>query len=238
MSDTQSQMLLSIRDLLKRYDQPGGGQLTILDVPHFELDRGQQVVLRGESGSGKTTLLHVISGIVPADSGSIRLEGVELMGFSESKRDRIRAVKMGYVFQTFNLLPAFTALENVRLGMSFARMTSSRGPSELERAKELLDRVGLFDRMHYLPSQLSVGQQQRVAVARALVNRPILLLADEPTANVDPANQDRIIELIATQCQQENVALMLVTHSDAVASRFPRIEQLSQINRALQSASV
>jgi putative ABC transport system ATP-binding protein len=97
-----------------------------------------------------------------------------------------------------------------------------------------MDRVGLSDRMHYLPSQLSVGQQQRVAVARSLVNRPILLLADEPTANVDPANQDRIVELIAQQCEQESVALLLVTHSDAVARRFSRVEQLSSINRALR----
>lgn len=227
--------LLSIRELKKYYEEPGGGQITILDIPEFDLQRGEQVVLRGESGSGKTTLLHVISGIVPADSGSIRLEGVELMGFSEAKRDRIRAVKMGYVFQTFNLLPAFTALENVRLGMSFARLP--HGNAQVDRAKELLDRVGLGDRLHYLPSQLSVGQQQRVAVARALVNRPVLLLADEPTANVDPANQDRIIELIASQCQKENVAMLLVTHSDAVASRFPKVQQLAGINRVLQSST-
>ena len=237
MSQPQTEALLSIRELKKFYPQPGGGQLTILDIPEFDVGRKEQVVLRGESGSGKTTLLHVISGIVPAQSGSVRLEGVELMGFSEAKRDRIRALKMGYVFQTFNLLPAFTALENVRLGMSFARMSSVAHGADLQRAKELLDRVGLFDRMHYLPSQLSVGQQQRVAVARALVNRPILLLADEPTANVDPANQDRIIELIAKQCSEENVAMLLVTHSDAVASRFERVEQLSRINRALQAPS-
>ena len=179
----------------------------------------------------KTTLLHVISGIVAADLGSIRLEGVELMGFSEAKRDRIRAKKMGYVFQTFNLLPAFTALENVRLGMSFAGAGIDVG-----RAKDLLQRVGLGDRMHYFPNQLSVGQQQRVSVARALANRPILLLADEPTANVDPANQDRIIDLIAECCERERVALLLVTHSDAVASRFERVEQLGLINRALGTA--
>lgn len=234
MGQSSEPALLSIRDLKKEYDQPGGGKLTILDIPQFDIGRKEQVVLRGESGSGKTTLLHVISGIVPADSGSIRLEGVELMGFSESKRDRIRAVKMGYVFQTFNLLPAFTALENVRLGMSFSRGKAG-GAKDSERAKELLKRVGLGDRMHYLPSQLSVGQQQRVAVARAMVNRPILLLADEPTANVDPSNQDRIIELIAKECQEEGVAMLLVTHSDAVASRFSRVERLSQLNRALQS---
>jgi putative ABC transport system ATP-binding protein len=183
--------------------------------------------LRGESGGGKTTLLHVISGLVAADSGSIRLEGVELQGFSEAKRDRVRASKMGYVFQTFNLLPAFSALENVRLAMTFAgkKMDASR-------AEELLRRVGLHDRMDYLPSQLSVGQQQRVSVARALANRPKLLLADEPTANVDPANQDRIVELIRQACDEEKVALLLVTHSDEVAKRFGRVEQLNAINRA------
>jgi putative ABC transport system ATP-binding protein len=111
-------------------------------------------------------------------------------------------------------------------------MTFGGKKIDAERAKELLRRVGLEQRMHYLPSQLSVGQQQRVSVARALANRPILLLADEPTANVDPANQDRIIELIAETCREESVALLLVTHSDAVAGRFSRVERLENINRA------
>jgi ABC-type lipoprotein export system ATPase subunit len=186
------------------------------------------VVLRGESGGGKTTLLHIISGIVSADSGSIRLDGKELTKFSESTRDQIRADKMGYVFQTFNLLPAFTALENVKLGMTFARKKMNS-----QRAKELLDKVGLSERMNYLPSQLSVGQQQRVAVARALANKPRLLLADEPTANVDPSNQKRIIDLIKNVCKEESVAILMVTHSDEIAGQFQRVERLEQINRAL-----
>lgn len=222
-------MLLEIRDLKKSYAEPGGGTVPILDIPEFHLDDGEQVVLRGESGGGKTTLLHLISGLVQPDGGSIKLEGVELTGFSEAKRDRIRASKMGYVFQTFNLLPAFTALENVRLAMTFARRAVDGS-----RARELLARVGLSDRMHYLPSQLSVGQQQRVSVARALVNQPKLLLADEPTANVDPANQSRIVELIQTTCLEERVALLLVTHSDEVSKRFTRVEQLGLLNRAAQ----
>ena len=190
--------------------------------------------MRGESGGGKTTLLHIISGIVAADSGSIKLDGKELTQYSESTRDRIRADKMGYVFQTFNLLPAFTALENVRLGMTFAKKKMNAA-----RAKELLNKVGLSDRMHYLPSQLSVGQQQRVAVARALANKPRLLLADEPTANVDPSNQKRIIDLIQTVCREESVAILMVTHSDEIANRFERVERLELINRAFthQSAS-
>ena len=219
--------MLEIRNLLKSYAEPSGNRLQILDIPQLDIAQAEQVVLRGESGGGKTTLLHIISGIVTADSGSIRLDGTELTEFSESRRDRIRADKMGYVFQTFNLLPAFTALENVRLGMTFARKKLSA-----ERGKELLKKVGLSDRMHYLPSQLSVGQQQRVAVARALANKPRLLLADEPTANVDPSNQKRIIDLIREVCREESVAILLVTHSDEIANQFERVERLEQINRA------
>ena len=219
--------MLEIRNLQKSYDEPSGNRLLILDIPQLDVAEGEQVVLRGESGGGKTTLLHIISGIVSADSGSIRLDGTELTNFSEATRDRIRADKMGYVFQTFNLLPAFTALENVCLGMTFARKKMNS-----ERGKELLNKVGLSDRMHYLPSQLSVGQQQRVAVARALANKPRLLLTDEPTANVDPVNQKRIIDLIKDVCRQESVAILLVTHSDEIASRFERVERLELINRA------
>ena len=218
--------MLEIVDLKKSYVDPDGNRISIIDMPRLSISEGEQFVLRGESGGGKTTLLHLISGIVGSDSGSIKLDGMELTKFSETGRDRIRAAKMGYVFQTFNLLPAFTALENVKLGMTFARKKMN-----LERAKELIERVGLADRMHYLPSQMSVGQQQRVAVARALANKPRLLLADEPTANVDPANQDRIIELIQEVCREDNVAILMVTHSDEISSRFGRVERLEKLNR-------
>jgi ABC-type lipoprotein export system ATPase subunit len=224
--------MLEIRDLKKSYAEPSGNALAIIDIPRLDIGAGEQVVLRGESGGGKTTLLHLISGLVTADSGSIKLDGMELNKFSESARDRIRADKMGYVFQTFNLLPGFTALENVRLGMTFARKKMN-----VERAKDLMSRVGLADRMNYMPNQLSVGQQQRVAVARALANKPRLLLADEPTANVDPANQDRIIELIQEVCREDVVAILLVTHSDEISKRFERVERLEQINRAIAIAA-
>ena len=225
--------MLEIRNLKKSYAEPSGNRLLIIDIPQLDIAQAEQVVLRGESGGGKTTLLHLISGIVSADSGSIRLDGTELTKFSEATRDRIRADKMGYVFQTFNLLPAFTALENVRLGMTFARKKMSA-----ERAKELLHKVGLSDRMQYLPSQLSVGQQQRVAVARSLANKPRLLLADEPTANVDPSNQKRIIDLIQNVCREESVAILMVTHSDEIANRFERVERLELINRAFADRTI
>ncbi len=220
--------MLSITNLKKSYREPTGESLPILDIPKFEIAAGEQVVLRGESGCGKTTLLHIISGLVSCDSGSILLDGVELTKYSEAGRDRIRAAKMGYVFQTFNLLPAFTAIENVKIGMKFSRKGVSHA-----RAKDLLEKVGLGSRLNYLPKQLSVGQQQRVAVARALANHPRLLLADEPTANVDPANQANIIELIQQVCRAEQVAILIVTHSDEVARKFERIDRFENLNQAL-----
>jgi lipoprotein-releasing system ATP-binding protein len=220
--------MLNITNLKKSYREPTGENLPILDIPQFAIAAGEQVVLRGESGCGKTTLLHIISGLVSCDSGSILLDGVELTKYSEAGRDRIRAAKMGYVFQTFNLLPAFTAIENVKIGMKFSRKGVSHA-----RAKELLEKVGLGSRLNYLPKQLSVGQQQRVAVARALANQPRLLLADEPTANVDPANQATIIELIQEVCRVEQVAILIVTHSDEVARKFGRVDRFEEINQAL-----
>ncbi len=225
--------MLTIEGLRKSYPDPSGGRIQILDIPHFHMPASEQMVLRGESGSGKTTLLQIISGISQADEGRITIDSIELTKLSEAARDRLRAAKIGFVFQTFNLLPAFTALENVRLGMTFGR-----GKYNIARARDLLSKVGLADRMHYRPSQLSVGQQQRVAVARGLANQPRLLLADEPTANVDPANQQRIIDLIRDVCRQESVALLLVTHSDLIAQQFDRVERLHHINLASQSTTV
>jgi len=220
--------VLEIRNLTKSFAQPGGGRLSILDIPALDVAAGEQFVLIGQSGGGKTTLLHLIAGIATPDSGSIRIGNVDITRLSESGRDRFRAGTTGYVFQTFNLLGGFTALENVRLGMSFAA-----GKYDSARARSLLDRVGLADRAHYKPSQLSVGQQQRVAIARSLASRPKLLLADEPTANVDPASSQMVIDLIRDSCREDNVALLLVTHSMEVASQFDRVEPLERINRVL-----
>ena len=218
--------MLEIADLKKDFQLPDRTTLPVLDVPQFSLAGGEQTVLLGESGGGKTTLLHCIAGIMQPTSGVINLDGIELTRLSESGRDRVRAAKIGYVFQTFNLLAGFTALENVRLGMTFGS-----GKHDRNRAIELLERVGLSDRMHHRPGALSVGQQQRVAVARALANRPRLLLADEPTANIDPSNQQMIIDLIRDCCQTEEIALLLVTHSMQVADQFDRVERLENINR-------
>ena len=220
--------MLLLKEVKKSYQEANGHRLPILDIARFELQAGEQMVLLGPSGCGKTTLLHVIAGISSADAGEIVLDGIRLMRLSEAGRDRLRAAKMGYVFQTFNLLPAFTALENVLLGMTFAR-----GKRDAHRARHLLERVGLSHREQHKPSTMSVGEQQRVAVARALANRPSLLLADEPTANVDPANQQRIIDLIRETCREENIALLMVTHAMEVAAQFSRVERLADLNQVV-----
>lgn len=218
--------MLQIENLKKSYIEPNGHVLPILDIPSFRVDAAEQMVLLGQSGCGKSTLLHVISGISSADSGTVQLDGHDMASLSEAGRDRYRAAKLGYVFQTFNLLAAFTAFENVLLGMTFARRKYST-----ERAAHLLERVGLSDRAHHKPNALSVGEQQRVAVARALANQPRLLLADEPTANVDPANQQTVIDLIRDTCREEKIAMILVTHSMEVADQFDRVDRLEEINQ-------
>ncbi len=223
--------MLLLKDVRKSFREPDGSELPILNVSHFELAAGEQAVLMGRSGSGKTTLLHVIAGISRPDSGIVRIDGCDITRLSEAGRDRFRADKLGYVFQTFNLLPGFTALENVLLGMSFAGRRA-----DAQRARQLLDRVGLSHRLTHRPAMLSVGEQQRVAVARALANRPKLLLADEPTANVDSGHQQAIIDLVRETCQEEDVALLLVTHTHEVAEQFARVDRLDDFNQTVAAA--
>jgi len=218
--------MLLVENVRKSYREPDGSQLAILDVPRLSVAAGEQVVIRGRSGGGKTTLLNAIAGLTTVDSGRILLNGTDVTRITEVGRDRFRARHIGFVFQTFNLLAGFSALENVLLGMTF---TGQR--RDTRRAQELLERVGLGHRLTHKPAALSVGEQQRVAVARALVNRPLLLLADEPTANIDPAHQQQVIDLLREVCAIENVAMLLVTHADEVSNQFERVEHLEEINR-------
>jgi putative ABC transport system ATP-binding protein len=217
--------MLELRNVKKSYAEPDGSRLPILDIPAFDVNNGEQMALVGKSGCGKTTLLHTIAGITRADAGQIKIDGLDIASLSEAGVDKVRADRIGYVFQTFNLLAGFTALENVLLGMTFAR-----GRKDPQRARQLLERVGLSHRATHKPAALSVGEQQRVAVARALANKPSLLLADEPTANIDPRNQQKIVDLIRTTCREEGVSLIIVTHSQEVAGQFERVDRLEEIN--------
>ena len=189
------------------------------------MDKGQHFALSGSSGSGKTTLLNLIAGILQPDEGRVELDGRLISGANEALRDRLRAELMGYIFQTFNLLQGYTCLENVLLGMSFG------GKPDRARAVELLGRVGLSRRLEYFPRQLSSGQQQRVAVARALANQPKLVLADEPTGNLDPENAAEVLALIRDTCKENGAALLLVSHDKSVLGQFEEIRDLSEINQ-------
>ncbi|MEW6302315.1 MAG: ABC transporter ATP-binding protein [Verrucomicrobiota bacterium] len=218
--------LLEISGLKKSFIAPDGGNHLVVDVPAFSLEEKAQVALSGESGSGKTTFLNLIAGILKPDAGSIRIAGREMSGLAEPERDRLRATTIGYIFQTFNLLQGYTCLENVLLGMSF-------GPgADRTFAESLLQRVGLGEKLRHYPRQLSTGQQQRVAVARALANRPKLVLADEPTGNLDHRNAREALALIRDACRENGAALLLVSHDREVLAQFENRQDLLKLNRA------
>jgi len=219
--------LLHLSGLKKSFGAPDGARHLIVAVSDFSLAPQTQVALAGESGSGKTTFLNLIAGILQPDEGRISLDGANVAALSESQRDRMRAIKIGYIFQTFNLLQGYTCLENVLLGMSFGAGV------DRDFAMKLLQRVGLEAKLHHRPSQLSTGQQQRVAVARALANQPKLVLADEPTGNLDHQNARESLALIRETCQENGAALLLVSHDREVLGQFEHVGDFHKMNRAL-----
>jgi len=236
--------------LFKQYVAPDGVSLPVIDIERFTLAANEQVALIGTSGSGKTTLLHLIAGILTPDRGRILFTAnssastspdgavieyhskhpageVDVTTLSEGERDIFRGRNIGYIFQTHHLLSGFTALENVLLGMSFTGRSADKSWAE-----HLLTEVGLSDRLHYKPQKLSVGQQQRVAVARALANRPQLVLADEPTGALDAKNAQQVLDLIRKLCVEVNASLLMVTHDLEIAKQLPRTVDLRELNRA------
>ena len=220
-------MALRLERLTKRYRAPDGTSVPVIDVESFDLADGEQVALVGGSGTGKTTLLHLIAGILTPDGGKILVDNVDVAALDEAARDVFRGRNIGYVFQTHHLLGGFTALENVLLGMSFTGRAH-----DPKWARHLLEEVGLGDRLSYKPDRLSVGQQQRVAVARALANRPRLVLADEPTGALDPRNAQAVLELIRKLCTEVGASLLLVSHDPTITGQLPRVVSLADLNRA------
>jgi ABC-type lipoprotein export system ATPase subunit len=216
--------LLDIRGLQKSYLAPDGTLQQVINVSEFSMSAEAQVAICGQSGSGKTTLLHLIAGILVPDAGRVSIANTAISELSEPQRDRFRAENIGYIFQSFNLLPGFSCLENVLLSMSFG-VGENRGT-----AVELLRRVGLENKLHFRPRQLSTGQQQRVAIARALANHPKLVLADEPTGNLDPANAREAIALIRETCREQRAALLLVSHDRHVLGQFEAVIDFEKIN--------
>jgi putative ABC transport system ATP-binding protein len=203
----------------------GGRPLSVLRDVALAIPAESFVAILGPSGSGKTTLLGLLAGLDEPSAGRVRLDGVDLTALTEDERAGFRARNVGFVFQTFHLLPTLTALENVLVPLE---LLGDRPPRELrERASHLLGRVGLGDRLDHYPSQLSGGEQQRVALARAFANRPRILFADEPTGNLDQETGAKVIELMEDLNREARTTLVLVTHDLALAARAHRIVRLA-----------
>lgn len=197
-----------------------GTEDIIFQLSDFRVGQNEQVALTGPSGCGKSTLLNLVAGLRKPDRGNIRVQGAELGQFSPAQLDTFRGRTMGFIFQSFNLLDTFSALENVMIGLRFGRAYPNC--EHKKRASALLDRVGLQRRLHLRPMHLSVGERQRVAIARAIANHPALLLADEPTGALDPATALEVFLLLRGVCHEEQCALLLVTHDLTLAKQLPR----------------
>jgi ABC-type lipoprotein export system ATPase subunit len=218
-----SEQFLSARALVKTYSM-GRRTLEVLRGVNLEIPRGEFLALRGASGAGKSTLLHLIGGLDSPNAGEIFFNGQNLAKFSESELTQFRNRRVGFVFQAYHLLPELTALENVCLPARVARISAAQTE---KRGRDLLSRVGLKDRGEHKPSELSGGEQQRVAIARALINEPELLLADEPTGNLDSKTGGEIIELLKNLCAEKQMTLVIATHDAKVAARAQRVIELA-----------
>jgi len=216
--------IVEIRDLAKSYHR-GSQLIPVLSGINFDIARGEFVALMGPSGSGKSTLLNLIAGIDSADRGSIRIAGVEITALSESELARWRAGNVGFIFQFYNLIPVLTAYENVELPLL---LTSLKRRERREHVEAVLSVVGLADRMDHYPSQLSGGQQQRVAIARAIVTDPEILVADEPTGDLDRASAEEILLLMDQLVHQFKKTVIMVTHDPRAAEKAHIIRHLEK----------
>jgi len=213
--------MLAATNLTKEY-QSGDHLLTVLKDVTFTIEQGTFVAIVGPSGSGKTTLLGLLAGLDTPTRGTVRLDDSDIGAMDEDARARLRGAKVGFVFQSFQLIPTLTAIENVQVPLEL------RGDDDAtDRARDVLQRVGLGDRLDHFPTQLSGGEQQRVAIARAFANRPRILFADEPTGNLDSDTGTRIVELLETLNRESGSTIVLVTHDLTLAAHARRIIRLS-----------
>lgn len=229
--------MLVLNNIIKSYAAVHNGEpINVLHLPYLSIEAGEKAALIGPSGSGKSTLLNMIAGMIRPTSGTITLLETDLAKLSEQQMDRFRAKHIGYIFQSFHLLPGYTALENVLIAMRFAN--SSINHQHHSRARELLARVGLEHRSHHKSSQLSSGEQQRVAIARALANQPSILLADEPTASLDTINREKILSLLIEICSDLQTALLLCTHDLSLVKYTDRTIRLHEGSSMLEKEAL
>lgn len=212
--------MLELKSLKKSYLQ-GTQNIEIFENLNFHLNKGQQVAIMGKSGSGKSTLLSLISGIIKPDSGDIILNATSYQDLSESELNDFRATNIGFIFQNFHLVSYLNALENVMLPAKVCNI-----PNPKEKAIELLNSVGLSHRLDHIPSELSGGEKQRVAIARALIHNPQIILADEPSGNLDDETGNAVMDILFELIKKNNTTLILVTHSNAVAHRCEKTYKL------------
>jgi putative ABC transport system ATP-binding protein len=217
-------MMIVAEKLTKTYPS-GGRTLTVLHEVNFQVAAEEVVAILGPSGSGKTTLLGLLAGLDRPSTGRVLLDGFNLSALTEDERAEFRSRNVGFVFQTFHLIPTLSALDNVLVPLELAGVSSRSGMRS--RAEGLLERVGLADRGHHYPAQLSGGEQQRVALARAFANEPKILFADEPTGNLDQATGAHVIDLLVELNRESRTTLVLVTHDLALAGRASRVVRLS-----------
>jgi len=223
MTAPKNSPLIEVSDLHKAYPLPESGQLTVLNGADFSVKAGDTLAVTGQSGSGKSTLIALLAGLDKPDRGRIRINGADLTAMDEAGLTRFRAAHLGIVFQQFHLLPHLSAEENIRLPLELLGRPCERGEIEA-----LLENVGLTARRTHLPAQLSGGECQRVAIARALAVKPLLLLADEPTGNLDVATGREIVDLLFHLAEQEQMTMLVVTHNRELAERCSRQLQLAQ----------
>ncbi|HUV44341.1 MAG TPA: ABC transporter ATP-binding protein [Dehalococcoidales bacterium] len=213
-----SDIIVETRDLSRAF-RVGSQEIMALDSLSLQIAKGEFVGIMGPSGSGKTTLLNLLGCLDQPSSGSIVFEGQDISGLNEREIDDLRLKRMGFIFQTFNLMPTFTALENVAFPMEIAGIPRDE---RTERARQLLRQLGLIERIHHKPRELSAGENQRVAIARALANNPSVILADEPTGNLDSRTTEEISQLLSELNTEYQVAIILVTHDASVAQAASR----------------
>lgn len=212
-----SNSILAVSDLTKTY-KSGTKNLTVLDTVHFQINKGESCAIVGPSGSGKTTLLGLCAGLDRATSGSVQLNGIELSQLNEDERAAVRNKHVGFIFQSFNLMPTLTALENVMIPLELKGQSGAKA-----RAMDLLKKVGLGSRFNHYPTQLSGGEQQRVSIARAFSNQPNILFADEPTGNLDEETGKVIEKLIFELNREQGTTLVMVTHDLELAAKTNRV---------------
>lgn len=216
----------------------------LIDIPDFRIDPGERLFLQGPSGSGKTTLLGIIGGILVTQRGQVNVAGSDLAEMSSKEKDRFRVDNMGYIFQMFNLLPYLSIIDNVCLPCRFSKdrlkKALEKGGNVKDEAIRLLTALGLEDliKQSIKTSELSVGQQQRVAVARALIGRPKILIADEPTSSLDADNREAFLDLLFQECDSAKSTLIFVSHDSGLASFFDRSVKLSDINRTIDNGLI